>query len=154
MTDVTASASAGSTATGGALYRLVWKWHFLASLFVLPFMAMLALTGGIYLYKPQIENVIYADRLNVAVGETRQSYEAQVAAVEAAAGVTRLRGVMIEDDPGRSTLIEFNDADKVRSLAWVNPYTAEVLAVVPRDETAMRVLRKFHGELLLGDVGT
>ncbi|MBM7068167.1 PepSY domain-containing protein [Actibacterium sp. 188UL27-1] len=154
MTDVTASASAASNTTGGAFYRLVWKWHFLASLFVLPFMAMLALTGGIYLYKPQIEEVIYADRLNVAVGETRQSYEAQVAAVEAAAGVTRLRGVTIEDDPTRSTVIEFDNTDKVRSLAWVNPYTAEVLAVVPRDATAMRVLRKFHGELLLGDVGT
>ena len=30
----------------------------------------------------------------------------------------------------------------------------EVLAAVPRDEMAMRVLRKVHGELLLGDVGT
>ncbi|MEL6522816.1 MAG: PepSY domain-containing protein [Pseudomonadota bacterium] len=154
MTDVSTSAPAASSMTSGAFYRLVWKWHFLASLFVLPFMAMLALTGGIYLYKPQIEEAIYADRLNVAVGESRQSYEAQVAAVEAAAGVTRLRGVTIEDEPTRSTVIEFDDADKVRSLAWVDPYTAEVLAVVPRDETAMQVLRKFHGELLLGDVGT
>ncbi|MEO0831437.1 MAG: PepSY domain-containing protein, partial [Pseudomonadota bacterium] len=154
MTDVSTSAPAASSMTSGAFYRLVWKWHFLASLFVLPFMAMLALTGGIYLYKSQIEEAIYADRLNVAVGESRQSYEAQVAAVEAAAGVTRLRGVTIEDEPTRSTVIEFDDADKVRSLAWVDPYTAEVLAVVPRDETAMQVLRKFHGELLLGDVGT
>lgn len=39
-------------------------------------------------------------------------------------------------------------------MAWVNPYTAEVLATAARDETAMRVLRKFHGELLLGDFGT
>ncbi len=153
MTDATVSAPTSVT-TGGAFYRLVWKWHFLASLYVLPFMAMLAITGGIYLYKPQIEEWIYADRLNVTVGTERLPYEAQIAAVEVAAGVTRIRSVRIEDRPGRSTLIEFDDAEKVRSYAWVNPHTAEVLAVVPRDETAMRVLRKFHGELLLGDVGT
>lgn len=46
MTDATASAPTTSRkTTGGAFYRLVWKWHFLASLYVLPFMAMLAITG-------------------------------------------------------------------------------------------------------------
>ncbi|WP_224825557.1 PepSY domain-containing protein [Cognatishimia sp. MH4019] len=154
MTDSTAPAAARSSTTGGAFYRLIWKWHFLASLYVLPFLAMLSLTGGIYLYKPQIEAWLYADRMSVTVQDARMSYEAQVAAVEDAAGVTRLRGVTVYGDPARSTLIEFNDAENVRSLAWVDPYTAEVLATVPRDETAMRLLRKFHGELLLGDFGT
>ncbi|GFE64889.1 PepSY-associated TM helix domain-containing protein [Litoreibacter roseus] len=154
MTDATASAQSGSKETGGAFYRLVWKWHFLASLYVLPFMAMLALTGGIYLYKPQIESWLYADRMNVTVAGTRVPYEAQLAAVADSVGITRVRGMTTYDQPGRSTLVEFDDAEKIRSLAWVDPYTAEVLAVTPRDETAMRVLRKFHGELLLGDVGT
>ncbi|MEJ6404334.1 PepSY-associated TM helix domain-containing protein [Yoonia sp. 2307UL14-13] len=154
MTDATASASAASQTTGGAFYRLVWKWHFLASLYVLPFMAMLAITGGIYLYKPQIEEVIYADRLNVAVGDARQPYEAQLAALSEVAEVTRIRGIEIEDQPGRATLVTYDDADKIRTHAWIDPYTSEVLATQPRDETAMRILRKFHGELLLGDFGT
>ncbi|MEM9584626.1 MAG: PepSY domain-containing protein [Pseudomonadota bacterium] len=154
MTDTSVSARATSTPTGGAFYRLVWKWHFLASLYVLPFMAMLAVTGGIYLYKPQIEAWLYADRMHVEATGPALSFEAQVAAVEAEAGITRLRGITDYRDPNRSTLIEFNDADKTRSYAWVNPYTGEVLGTVARDEMAMRVLRKFHGELLLGDTGT
>jgi len=154
MTDLPMGEARRQRTTGGAFYRLVWKWHFLASLYVLPFMAMLAVTGGLYLYKPQIEEWIYADRLNVAVGDATVSYEAQLAAVEAEAGLSRVRGVKTEDVPGRATLIEFDDANKVRSYAWVDPYTAEVLAVTPRDETAMRVVRKVHGELMLGDVGT
>ena len=154
MTDANASAQPASQTTGGAFYRLVWKWHFLASLYVLPFMAMLAITGGIYLYKPQIEEVIYADRLNVAVGEARQPYETQLAALSEAAEVTRIRGIEIEDQPGRATLITYDDAEKIRTYAWIDPYTSEVLATQPRDETAMRILRKFHGELLLGDFGT
>lgn len=154
MTDAAASAPARSQPTGGAFYRLVWKWHFLAALYVLPFIAMLAITGGIYLYKPQIEEVIYADRLNVEIGIERQSYEAQIAALAATTEISRIRGVQIEDQPGRSTLIEFDDADKIRTLAWIDPYTSEVLAIQPRDEMAMQILRKLHGELLLGDFGT
>lgn len=142
------------TTTGGLLYRLVWKWHFLASLYVLPFMLMLSVTGGIYLFKPQIENWLYADALVVTPAAQAQPFEAQIAAVEASAGITRLRGVMSYDDPARSTRIEFNDRDKQRSYAWVNPYTAEVLYVTTRDAMPMRMLRKLHGELLLGKTGT
>lgn len=157
MTDATASAPQAAqtqTTTGGAFYRLVWKWHFLASLYVLPFMLLLSLTGVIYLYKPQIENWLYADKFYGSAGESRLSYEEQLSAVKGAAGLTRVRGVTAYDDPARSTLIEFDDAEKVRSYAWVDPYTGDVLGVIPRDETAMRVVKKIHGELLLGDVGT
>lgn len=159
MTDATVSipdttATKADVTTGQAFYRLVWKWHFLASLYVLPFLAMLAVTGGVYLYKPQIENYIYADRLTVAVGEAALPFEDQIAAVGASAGITRLRGITDHAAPDRSTVIEFNDADRVRSYAWVDPYTAEVLAVAAKDQMAMQLLRKFHGELLLGDIGT
>ena len=61
--------------TGSLLYRLVWKWHFLASLYVLPFLLMLSLTGGIYLYKPQIEAWFYADAFNVTPAAEMLSYE-------------------------------------------------------------------------------
>ncbi|MEM9975214.1 MAG: PepSY domain-containing protein [Pseudomonadota bacterium] len=154
MTDATASAQPAPRVTGSAFYRLVWKWHFLAALYVLPFMAMLSVTGGIYLYKPQIEGWLYADRMHVAVGDARLSYEAQLASVEEAAGITRVRGITTYDAPERATLIEFDDAEKLRSYAWVDPYTAEVLGTAERDAMPMRILRKFHGELLLGDTGT
>jgi uncharacterized iron-regulated membrane protein len=154
MTDATVAASTPSRTTGGAFYRLVWKWHFLASLYVLPFFAMLALTGGTYLYKPQIENWLYADQMTVSVLGDPRPYEAQIAALDAAAGVKRLRGLTQYEDPTRSTHVEFDDGQGVRSIAWVDPYTTEVLDVVARDKMPMRVLRKIHGELLLGDVGT
>ncbi|QTN36726.1 PepSY-associated TM helix domain-containing protein [Cognatishimia activa] len=154
MTDATAPASPASYVSGGALYRLVWKWHFLASLYVLPFMAMLALTGGIYLYKPQIENWLYADYLHVQQTGAALPLEIQVDVLREAHGITRLRGITQYDDPTRSTKIEYNDAGEIRSFAWVNPYSGEVLGSVARDEMPMRMLKKFHGELLLGKTGT
>lgn len=154
MTDATAPAPTESYTTGGAFYRLAWKWHFLASLYVLPFMAMLAVTGGVYLYKPQIENWLYANRMHVEVTGTALPLKAQIAALEEHSGITRLHGVTDFDDPSRSTFIEFNNSEKTRSYAWVDPYSGEVLGTVARDETAMRILKKFHGELLLGSFGT
>lgn len=57
-------------------------------------------------------------------------------------------------DPTRSTLIEFNDAERTRHFTWVNPYTVDVLGTVERDAMPVRMLKKFHGELLLGSFGT
>ena len=36
-------------------YRAVWRWHFYARLFCIPFVIVLATSGAIYLFKPQIE---------------------------------------------------------------------------------------------------
>ena len=37
------------------IYRMVWRWHFLAGLIVLPVLAWMAVTGSLYLYKGEIE---------------------------------------------------------------------------------------------------
>lgn len=36
-------------------YRTIWRWHFYAGLLTLPFVTILSVSGGIYLFKPQIE---------------------------------------------------------------------------------------------------
>ncbi len=148
------AAIAEDTTAGATFYRLVWKWHFIASLYVLPFMLLLPATGTLYLYKPQIESWLYADRMHVEQGDARVSVESQIAALTAHSGVKRIRGITQHEDPTRSTVIEFDDTEKVRSLAWVNPYDATIIATAERDRTAMRMVRKLHGEILLGDVGT
>ena len=40
---------------GGALYRTLWRWHFYAGLICIPFVIWLAVTGSVYLFRPQIE---------------------------------------------------------------------------------------------------
>ena len=36
-------------------YRAVWRWHFYAGLFCIPFVFILALSGAVYLFKAEIE---------------------------------------------------------------------------------------------------
>ena len=59
----------GKTEKDEALYRLVWRWHFYAGLIVAPFAVLLALTGAIYLFQPQIEDIVYKGLYNVPVAE-------------------------------------------------------------------------------------
>src|SRR3546814_5609200 len=37
------------------LYRTIWRWHFYAGLFVIPFILLLSVTGALYLFKPQTD---------------------------------------------------------------------------------------------------
>ncbi len=46
----------GGDVGGGAFYRAMWRWHFYAGLIVLPVLALMAVTGALYLYTciPQV----------------------------------------------------------------------------------------------------
>ena len=44
-----------STVRRPSFYNAIWRWHFYAGLFCIPFVIWLALTGSIYLWRPQID---------------------------------------------------------------------------------------------------
>ena len=48
-----------------SFYNLAWRWHFYAGLFVIPFMILLSLTGIVYLFKPQLDQLMYPELLSV-----------------------------------------------------------------------------------------
>ena len=39
-------------------YRAVWRWHFYAGLFCIPFVVVLSISGSVYLFKQEIESWI------------------------------------------------------------------------------------------------
>src|SRR5690606_9003184 len=54
------------------LYRRVWRWHFYAGLACLPFLALMALTGGTYLFREEIEAVLYSQLRVVPTVSTQE----------------------------------------------------------------------------------
>ncbi len=61
-------------------YRALWRWHFHAGMFCIPFVIVLSLTGSIYLFKPQIDAFADRDVDSLRVTGHRASGEAQIAA--------------------------------------------------------------------------
>ena len=67
-----------------SFYNLAWRWHFYAGLFVAPFMILLALTGIIYLFKPQLDPLLYDHLLTVTPTHHGLSADEQLSRVQTA----------------------------------------------------------------------
>ena len=133
------------------LYRAVWRWHFYAGLLVLPFLILLAVTGGLYLFHTQIDNFVHADLKEVTV-PTDAAPVAPSAMVAAA----------LEKAPG--TPVAFTDPATVRSSAeitiqsdagdkttvYVDPYSGTVLGAQPFRGTIMWTIRTLHSLKIFG----
>ncbi|MBZ9789830.1 PepSY domain-containing protein [Rhizobium sp. 3T7] len=134
-----------SVRSASDLYRAVWRWHFYTGLLVLPFMITLAITGGLYLFKDEIDAVIHSDlkRIDVQQGASRVAPSAMVTAA-----LTAHPGIAIKfTDPAASDAsaeITIGTEAEGKLAVYVNPYTAEVLGVLPDRGTVMWTIRYLH----------
>ena len=150
--DSTTIEAPASTASSGALYRAVWRWHFFSGLFVAPFAVFLAITGSLYLWKPQFEEWRYHDLFNVPVGAAPLTADAQLAAARAAfPGSTPVQFIP-PTTPARTAEVQFGGSAGMRSV-YINPYTGAVVGSIRAATRPMRILHDLHGTLLLGTTG-
>ena len=145
-----AAATRGAAQTG--LYRAVWRWHFYAGLIALPFMILLAVTGGLFLFRAELETLIHRDLMRVEqqAGPQRPP-EALVAAALAAQPGTAFRYIPAPA-PDRSAEIGIRTAGGERMVAYVNPYDARVLGTLPDKGTVMWFVRQLHSLAWFGPI--
>jgi uncharacterized iron-regulated membrane protein len=136
------------------LYQAVWRWHFYAGLFVVPFGILLAITGSIYLFKPYVEPLLCRNLYEVPVGPGTTTPEQQVEAASAVFPDASVTHYLPPPAPGRSAEVDLLTPGQEQIKVYVNPYTGEVPGFLEGDKTFMQRIRKLHGELLLGRFGT
>ena len=137
----------------GRLYRMLWRWHFYAGLICIPFVIWLAVTGSIYLFRPQID--AWVDR-DVAVLERTgrpATQEAIVAAATAAVPGSTLAGVMLPEYPNQAARVLVSDHG-ARTRVYLHPDTLAIIRTVSEDSTWDKIVQKLHGELLIGNTGS
>ena len=146
------SLARGAVARGPTdLYRAVWRWHFYAGLLVLPFLILLSITGGLYLFRGQLDPIIHAPLMRVAPRTTPvQPPSAQLAAALASQpGGTAFRYVPAPA-PDRASEIGLRHADGTRRVVYVDPHDARVLGSLSDRGTAMWWVRQLHSLKLVG----
>ncbi len=147
------AAPPGALASRG--YRTLWRWHFYAALFVMPFLVVLAVTGTIYCFQPQIEPLLYPHRLVVTpaasprLDEDRLLARARAAMPPAAIATT----ARIESRADRSAEFIFRLPNGRKQSVYVNPYDGTILGTLDVDRRFMQVDRMLHRKLLLGRPG-
>lgn len=138
-----------TTAPAGEVYRAFWRWHFYAGLLVLPILMLMALTGGLYLFKTELTAVVHRPLVVVAEGPTRTAPNAWIKAAEAATGGAA-KQVVIPERADRSVLVTV-EARGEKQTAYVNPYTGAVLGTT-QPGGVMGVIKHVHSLEIAGPV--
>ncbi len=134
-------------------YRVIWRWHFYAGLLIVPFMLILALTGLIYLFKPQLDSVMYRNLMYVSPSGAALAYTQQLDVIRDAYPAAKLTTFRPSDAANRSAEVGLTAQDGRTLTAFVNPYTGQVLGERDQENNLQAIARKIHGELMIGPVG-
>ncbi len=138
----------------GTLYARVWRWHFFAGLFVAPFACLLALSGSVYLFKPQIESALERRVDRALARGPSLSADALVAAALAQHPGARLEKLFVPGPDDASAEVQLTLADRSRQILWLERTSGRVVQEMAPDSRAMQVVKKLHGELLGGRYGS
>ncbi|WP_230474950.1 PepSY-associated TM helix domain-containing protein [Dyella monticola] len=133
-------------------HRLIWRWHFYAGLFCLPFVLWLATTGMIYLLKPQLEPWLERHYAHVTQAAAQPPSAQVAAALRAVPGSVLNAYVLPESTQAATRILVGHGSELIR--VFVNPSTLQVLKVVRENDRFMRVIFYLHGELMLGSRGS
>lgn len=135
-----------------SFYNLAWRWHFYAGLFVIPFMILLALTGIIYLFKPQLDQLMYPELLNVQAVGTPLSADQQLVHLRQALPQAEVSKYLPPATAASSAQFVAQLDGRPTNL-FLDPYSGALLGTQDAENNLQAIARALHGELLIGTLG-
>jgi uncharacterized iron-regulated membrane protein len=129
-------------------YGILWRWHFLAGLAACPVIAILAVTGALYVVQPELEHALYRELREVTPRGQPKSIDELVQRLPAECAGESL------EVPTRPTdaIRQWCPGDGKHSV-FADPYTGALLGEERWDDTVFGFILKIHWELLLGETG-
>ena len=132
-------------------YRAVWRWHFYAGLLVLPFLIWLAATGGLYVFKTQIDDYFHHDLKFVAAGTTSRPHGDVVAAALAAHPGTLRKYTPAASGTDAAEVGIATTRGEALSV-FIDPHRAKVLGALPDGGSVAWTIRKLHSLKYFGKI--
>lgn len=134
------------------LNQWLWRWHFIAGLISLPFIIVLSITGGIYLFKDKYEKPIHQPIKKVEITGTPITYQKQweMAIAEMPKKPNTIVIPIKKDQATEFISGKFSH----KSSLFIDPYKSKISGTINSNDGLMYKVRKLHGELLLGGFGT
>ncbi len=135
-----------------SFYNLAWRWHFYAGLFVIPFMILLSLTGIVYLFKPQLDPLMYPELLSVQPAGTPLSADQQLARLQQVLPQAEV-SQYLPPATAESSAQFVAQLDGRKTNLFLDPYSGALLGQQDAANNLQALARALHGELLIGTVG-
>lgn len=134
-------------------YAAVWRWHFYAGLFCLPFVCWLAITGSIYLFRPDIEAWLDRPYEILKLDGPRAAPSREVGAALAAVPGSAFSHYEPPATPtGAAQVVVAHGGKQFR--VYVHPGTLQPMHIVQDNHRPMDIVAHLHGQLLLGSRGS
>lgn len=153
MTELTqpgANAPAGENRLN-PLYFAVWRWHFYAGLYVIPFLSMLAVTGLTMLWIAFLQGV-GDERMMVTPGNSPLPLSQLQTIAETAVPGGQATQYVAALSPEHVAAFAVKAGEGITGVT-LNPYTGEVLNRFPWRAGWYDLASDIHGSLLLGTTG-
>ena len=147
------STSNAAAARAARWYNTVWRWHFYAGLFCIPFVLWLALTGAAYLWRPQVEAWLDRRFDHLVSAGAAASPDAQVAAAIRAVPGSMLHKYVLPQSPDQAVRVLVGAGGRDWRV-MLDPRSVKVLDVVQEERRPFRMIFHLHGELLAGAAGS
>lgn len=131
------------------LFAAFWRWHFYAAVVVLPIMAILAVTGLVYMFRFVVDPAIYP-QLRV---EQQQGPQASLAQQQQAVEVAypdATVSMVVQGAGGRASRFSIDDGER---FVYVDPWTGRVTGSVVPTSLPSDLAVRIHGNLLAGRWG-
>jgi uncharacterized iron-regulated membrane protein len=137
------------------VFRLVWRWHFWAGLLATPTLFVVAVTGGLYVFK---DDCLDWQRSHLVFVEPQSTsplpLDDQLAAVKRAYPDGKLTLVTVAGAANRATMVQFRRPNEPIRIAYVNPYSAAVLGDVSLATGPFwPAILRIHQSLYAGTIG-
>ncbi|MBT2606422.1 PepSY domain-containing protein [Bacillus sp. ISL-53] len=135
-----------------SLYRTVWRWHFYAGIIFAPLLIILAVTGSIYLFKPQIEQVLYQDYQVVTPLGDRLPASQQIEIVKELYPDAVVTKYHPGENASRSSEVSITSNEDSLTI-FMDPYTGKSIGELNDEDKIMDKIEEIHGELMAGTLG-
>jgi uncharacterized iron-regulated membrane protein len=138
-----------------SLYQRVWRWHFFAGLFVIPFSIILALTGSVYLFKAEIEGAAEASINERAKGGPALDADTLISTAKALYPGATVKNITLPSsaaDPTMEMTLALKNGESL--MVWQDTATGKILDSIAPGDRLMSLMNDIHGQLLTGDNGS
>jgi len=135
-------------------YKAVWRWHFYAGVFVVPFMLILAVTGIMMMYIGFFDGrdgekiIVPVPENNTMISLEKQSQIAKSSIV--GSNVVELIKASSEN---RVNVFRLKLEDGTQKMIAVNPYSGKIIKDWERRQGWYDLADNIHSDLLIGKTG-
>jgi uncharacterized iron-regulated membrane protein len=134
----------------GALYRIVWRWHFFAGLICLPVLVLMASTGALYLFRDEINDAVYRDWRLARVSDAPPAALSAVVQQVQQAEPGEVTEIGMPAAPDRSLRLVIKASHGNERVVYADPRSGQVLGAIDARWQWDELVPKLHSMALLG----